>query len=89
MTLTRAIELTEENIETIANSGVISLADAQALYEYYVVYMTVNTPHMFIIDYVDISGEAHDWITLPIEVFEEEYRWTQSKKSGFRYCRLK
>ena len=89
MPQTRAIELTEENLDVIANSGVITRADVQALYESRVVYKKVNTPRVFIIDYVDAKGEICDWIAPTIEFFEENFRWTEPAKSGFRYCKLK
>ena len=59
MTQSRAIEFTENNLDTIANTGVITRADAQALYESTVTLLTEE--RYFIIDYTDANGNVHDF----------------------------
>lgn len=82
-----AIEFTEKNLDVIANSGVISREDVQALYERIVTLL--DEQRYFVIDYTDANGNHADWVAPTHEYFNEKFIWTESPKTGFRYCRLK
>ena len=86
MATARAIELNEKNLNFIANTGVISRADIQALYEAKVV--PLKEPHYFVIDYTDANGEQQEWTATSFEFFNQNFRWTESPTAGFRHCRV-
>lgn len=83
---TRAINLTRNNIPVIANSGVISIEDAQALYEQNEPYF--NTIY-FVLDYPGPDGFVNEWTAISLEFFEDNFVWTESPRAGFRHCRRK
>lgn len=87
MTQPRAIAFTEKNLNIIANTGVISRADVQALYETTV--SPLNEERYFIIDYTDANGNNYEWCAPTVEFFEEKLKFTEPPTSGFRYCKLK
>lgn len=83
----RAILFTEENLDIIANSGILPREDVQALYEDTTLYSSVQ--RYFVLDYTYPWGALTNWSSPFVETFEARYRWTEPSKPGFRHCTLK
>lgn len=81
----RAIPLTEENLDVIANSGEISREDVQALYES-TVESPQGRPRYFIPEYLEVDGTPPGWFAPSVEFFDKHFAWTEPPKTGFRYA---